>query len=154
MWCWAACAHMVLKQLGADPPPSQCEIASRRFGRNCCSEPAPCNLPHPMSGIKDLYTHLGVECRSIEGPLEEQALTEEVVKGQPVQIGYVYTSKVGHLVVVIGERYNKKKGVRYFRVADPREKGGRQLLLFGDVRTDSGKGEWKWTWTDMKRRAN
>jgi hypothetical protein len=152
LWCWAACAQMVLSQLGVVPVPKQCDIACKRFALDCCSTPSICNFAHPIAEIEALYLRLGVSCRSVQAPLEEETLMVEVFAERPVQIHYAYrTSTVGHVVVVIGERNRRRTGLKYLQVADPREKNGKQTLLFDDVRTDSGKGTWTSTWISMMR---
>lgn len=155
MWCWAACAQMVLAQMGVSPIPKQCEVAAKGFGEDCCAAPDPCNRPYPMHQIETLYQMLGVSSRGIHGPIQESALMEEVFQGRPVQIGYMYQNQVvGHVVVVIGEQTRRRNGQKYLRLADPREKNGKQTVLFADVQTDSGKGRWEWTWIRMERKAS
>lgn len=150
-WCWAACARMVCAHLQMFPVPRQCEIASKRFNSDCCTSPTPCNVALPMAEIEGFYALLGVSCRGIDGPIQEMRLMQEVFAERPVQVGYTYnTSSVGHVVVIIGEHNGRRNGIKYLRVADPKQ-DGRQSLMFEDIRSDSGRGSWAWTWIDMKR---
>jgi len=155
-WCWVACAQMVLKQLEMLPIPKQCEIAcrSKRFGdADCCGSTEACNSPCSMAHIEQVYCELGVTCTGLEKPIDESQLIKEIFAERPVQIGFTYANAtVGHVVLVIGEKTLKKTGQKWLHVADPREMNGKQTLPFDEVKTDSGKGTWIWTWLYMKRK--
>lgn len=157
MWCWAACAQMVLQCLGVAPALTQCEIAGKRFGVDCCASPGPCNHPCPTAEVENLYITLGVGCHCIEKPLDRERLLAEATAERPVQILYMYLNRtVGHYVLVVGE-YSSKSGRVYLRVADPHETRGKRSVLFEDfedVTTDKGRGTWAWTWFKMKRRSS
>lgn len=106
-----------------------------------------------MAQIEQVYRDLGVLCTGLDKPITEDQLMAEVLLGQPVQIGFTYSNAtVGHVVLVIDSKKRRKTGMMMLQVADPREKDGKQTLHFDDVKTDSQRGTWVWTWLYMKRR--
>ena len=143
-WCWAACAQMMLLHLRADVLLSQCQIASRRLGRDCCRDPEPCNKSCPWTEMTGFLASLGIDAVHRAGSMTEQELITEVLKGRPVQLGYEDPIRPpdGHVVLVVGD--SKIRGQKALQVADPYE--GQRTRLHKDLARDGYGRTWTLTW--------
>jgi hypothetical protein len=142
LWCWVACAQMVLRFFGVFH--KQCEIARRQLHKPCCSSSAPsyCDEDCNAEEVDQAFERAGLDSSRMNRPAPFADVFDEITRSSPRP---VVAGGGGHLVVVTGAR--KVNNIRYVRVHDP-------IYGPGDMRyTDleeaygpNDNGKWTHTW--------
>jgi hypothetical protein len=175
LWCWAACATMILHFLDKQAIKQECDLVNENRQRkgssfaDCCNhrDESPCSTT-TCASVVDVNTVLDTNGIKFNPDLEasahrtvENLRTELVVKGQPVQIGFEWAgSRPGklqaHVIVVRGYGVNERNEPFFFvndpfEEYDPPDAGPtfRTKVSFDSLRRAYGMGRWRWTWTDL-----
>jgi hypothetical protein len=120
LWCWAACASMILSQ-------DQCQIAQEVLGPStaCCNlgfippsvlegegfEPTPCDRTLPDAQISQMWKDRGVPAEPKGQRLSEPELLEALRNQRPVLVQQGSLKR--HVLLVVGRKLDK------FLIADP-----------------------------------
>ena len=152
MWCWAACARMVVRFFGA--PLEQCQIAGRKFDRVCCpsADSPECDVGCTVEEIDEAFGLAGLVARRIDRPASFEEVAEQVDGNprRPLVASVQWAGGGGHVVVVSGCRV--VDDIRYVTVNDPFYGPGD--IRYSDLRTRYGRndtGVWQHTWLDFSR---
>ena len=152
MWCWAACARMVLRFFGS--PLQQCEIAGLQLERRCCDPlvSPECNQGCSVEEIDQAFGFAGLAGQRVNGPLPFEDVVRQIngTPPRPLVAGVAWAGGGGHIVVISGCRV--VDNIRFLRVNDP-------FYGPGDIRysdlVDSygrnGTGVWRHTWLDLSK---
>ncbi len=135
-WCWAACCAMLL-HFFRKPPLSQCDMATRQFGGNCCAQPGSgtCNQP---CWPEDAYPDHGIEVDLTESSLAQAALDQEL-RTRPVEIYFEWKKGGSHVALVSGKHANGD-----YEVLDPKHGDGPRT--YDQIRKGYGLGAWTMTY--------
>lgn len=153
MWCWAACARMVLLFFGE--PLEQCQIVSRFVGRLCCgdsSSSSDCDIGLPVSEINQAFGLAGLAGRHLERTVSFEEVSGQIngTPESPIVAGVKWAGGGGHVVVISGCRI--VNGIRYLRVNDPFYGPGD--IRYSDLLDRYGRnntGKWLHTWLDFSK---
>lgn len=156
MWCWAACAEMVLRFFGTDR--DKCRIVGAKLGRKCCDEAAQsCDTGLSVEGIGEAFAAVGLAGKLFE-KLSFESIRRRIngdpaqgIPPRPVVAGIKWQGGGGHVVVISGWRKTSDT-LRYLKVNDP-------FYTSGDIRYDdladnygpNNNGKWLYTWADFRR---
>lgn len=102
LWCWVACALMILESQGIASPP-QCEFVNETFGTaSCCEDGSSptCNDACPPDRVESLLSSRDITLART-GPVAFQTIKEQVAAGRPVEV-YLSTVNGGHVMVIGG----------------------------------------------------
>jgi hypothetical protein len=141
-WCWAGCCQMVFRFFGLNDV-SQCQMASREFGGDCCAAPSSsaCNQPnYPES----TYYNYGFTCTPQQGAFTLGSLQAELNAGRPVEVYYSWYGGGAHVAIVRGYYDNGD-----LEVNDPAYGPGRRAYSF--VLGGYGLGTWTYTYSNLAR---
>ena len=136
-WCWAACTAMIAAFFNK-PTVKQCELANfLQQQTTCCDNPgsSACNQPCQNQNIMRVYGHIGIGGHAPDLPLFVDTLANEIIAGRPVEVGFLWDSGGGHVVLVYGYNF---EGV--FAVRDPWR--GTLSVTYPALQTAYGMGEW------------
>lgn len=152
MWCWVACAQMVLRFFGTFL--NQCEIAQRQLHKPCCNAftPAYCDEGCTAQEIDQAFTRIGLAGLRLDEPASFPDIHDEITseRPRPVVAGVTWAGGGGHLVVISGAR--RVNDIRYVRVHDPIYGPGD--IRYTDLRDFYGpndNGKWSHTWLNFER---
>jgi hypothetical protein len=140
-WCWAACCEMLLLFLHRTHL-SQCAMASRQFGADCCAQPsgAACNLG---CWPEDAYGAFGVNIDRRGYALAQADLDNELAAMRPVEICYLWRESQGRHVALITGKYPNGD----YEVHDPwYGKGPRD---FDTITSAYSLGEWELSYVNV-----
>jgi Papain-like cysteine protease AvrRpt2 len=151
MWCWAACAEMVLRFFGASL--DKCNVAGLQLNRDCCnSVSADCDMGLSVEEIDQAFANVHLAGRRFEREITFDDIRNQIsgTPPRPVVAGIRWAGGGGHLVVVSGWRI--ADSLRFVKVNDP-------FYTSGDIRYEdlvqhygpNDTGVWAHTWTDLKR---
>lgn len=155
-WCWAACAEMVLRFLGA--PLDKCTVAGRHLRRNDCCGPssAVCDTALSVDGIGEAFGGARL-VGNLYDALRFETLQKKIdgdpasgTPPHPVVAAIQWVNGGGHLVVISGWRISG--ALRYVKVNDPWYTSGD--IRYEDVLEKYGpndNGKWVFTWADFRR---
>jgi hypothetical protein len=117
LWCWAACAQMIMQFEGADPAKvAQCIQAKDRYEASCCDDPLPKGCDD--EGGWPNFQLYGFECKTNQGTaLSFQQIQEQIDNKMAVAFSWHFEGDGGHMMVVAG--YKVKNGKQYVLVLDP-----------------------------------
>ena len=150
LWCWAACAEMVLRYYDICHV-RQCDFANWLFKQtHCCAEPssAECNRGCFVHDVSSLYLQWNIRSKFIGGMVPFSVLQAEIDAGCPVEIGFLWKERgTGHVVLVSG--WHTDGTEEFVHVNDPNN--GFQFLTYAELQTAYGKGTWSFTWTGIRR---
>lgn len=136
-WCWAACGAMLIGYYGK-PPVTQCAMASRNFGRQCCAMPLEngCDRGEWPESVYHLY---GVTLSVDEHAIGDGEVVGELRAGRPVEVYYAWTGGGAHVAIVVGRLGNGDYLVHdSYYGSGPRTEDA--------VRTGYGLGAWSRTY--------
>jgi hypothetical protein len=150
LWCWAACAEMILRFMGV--PRNQCDIVSGLLRKNCCNDPVNvCDEGLDIEGVDQAFASVRLAGQSLEGELPFDDVVSQINgnPSRPVVAGIKWAGGGGHLVVISGWR--RSDALRYVKVNDP-------FYSSGDIRYEdlverygpNDTGRWMHTWTDFR----
>ena len=149
-WCWATCMQMVLRLFDPGDVTKQCGFANAAFGMSgCCTAPSSslCNQPLPIISISPEYQKYNYRSTYHGAAVEFASLQGELDNGCVVEIGLRWTQGGGHAVLIVG--YVVDDTGRHLVINDPWL--GRIVVLFEELLTAYGKGQWGWTWTGIRK---
>ena len=117
VWCWVACAKMVVESLGKQAPP-QCAMLQQVYGAPCCQQPGLCLRGGYIQEIQNLIATFGYTASNVShmgDGWQVLALLKET--GAPL-IGWVDKS---HFVVITGMRVGPSPSgpLGHVRLHDP-----------------------------------
>lgn len=148
-WCWAACAEMVARYLGAAAV-KQCELANVLHGQTkCCTSPASaaCNLPTDYPGVFKVYTHLGIKCIGHTWAVNGQVVLKELKAGRPVEVGYTWAGGTGgHVALITGVT-----PAGLLAIHDPWPDYGTGFATYQYVFSAYGMGRWTYSFGDFQK---
>ncbi|MBV9957403.1 MAG: C39 family peptidase [Acidobacteria bacterium] len=151
LWCWAACAEMVLRFFGVAR--DECTVAGDHLKRDCCNPFGPgCNVGLSVEGVDQAFATAGLAGNRFPSALSFDEIKEQISGAipRPIVAGIKWASGNGHLIVISGWR---EAGARRFvTVNDP-------FYNSGDIRYESlvsnygpnNTGRWENTWTEFRR---
>lgn len=148
-WCWAACADMVVHYYG-NTAARQCEFANWLFGQsNCCASPgsSACNRPCQINDVSRVFSRWGIRSNYSGGSVSFGTLRSEVDSSRPVEVGYAWNGGGGHVALVTG--WIVVSGGNALRVNDPAYGSGG--VYYNKLLTAYDMGQWRWTWTGIRR---
>lgn len=136
-WCWAACLEMLLGFYG-QALASQCQMASRKFGRSCCAAPLD---PVCDQGAwpETVYADFGIAVRRWEHPFSDADVASFVAARIPLEIYYAWAGMGAHVAVLAGRFANGD-----LLIHDPWYGTGRRS--YQAVVTAYGLGDWTKTY--------
>jgi ABC-type bacteriocin/lantibiotic exporter with double-glycine peptidase domain len=143
LWCWAACAAMVLAYYRN--PVRQCDIASFRFHQDACTASINFNEGIDATLFPSIYDHFGISISPPQGPVDSGTLAGEITDGRPVQVGLVDGGNNGHVVLVYG--FDSGSG---FFVHDPDAQKDTASIPFTTLQTGMRLGIWRATWINIQ----
>lgn len=148
LWCWAACAKMVLHSLGRPNIP-QCRIAKSLLGKNCCAATCGkscCNNDCTEDDVATVYQSFGVNADFHDGTISFSRLQEEISDNELlVEVAIDWPGdNGGHLLLVNG--WSRHNDVRWVNIKDPFY--GEGEIRFSDLVRYEG-GRWIFTWTGL-----
>ncbi len=150
LWCWAACAEMVLRYYDICHV-RQCDFANWLFKQtHCCTEPssAECNRGCFVHDVSSLYLQWNIRSTFIGGMVPFSVLQAEIDAGRPVEIGFLWKEQgIAHVVLISG--WHTDGTEEFVHVNDPNN--GFQFLTYAELQTAYGKGTWSFTWTGIRR---
>ena len=150
LWCWAACAEMVLRYYDICHV-RQCDFANWLFQQtHCCAEPssAECNRGCFVHDVSSLYLQWNIRSTFIGGMVPFSVLQAEIDAGRPVEIGFLWKEQgIAHVVLISG--WHTDGTEEFVHVNDPNN--GFQFLTYAELQTAYGKGTWSFTWTGIRR---
>ena len=149
LWCWAACARMVLRSL--DRNVRQCRIAQSLLEQDCCASscgPDCCNEGCSEDDVLTVYQSFDVEADFHDGQVTFTKLKKEISEERlPLHVAIDWPGdNGGHMIVVNG--WSREQSVRRVTVKDPLHSGEGEIM-FEDLRTYQG-GRWVFTWTGFR----
>lgn len=149
LWCWAACAKMVLHKLG-QPSVRQCRIASSFLGPGCCAASCGedcCNEACDATDVGPIYTNFGVEADFHEDTISFSKVRAEISEGDvPVEVAIKWPGdNGGHLILVYG--WSAHNNSRRVKVNDSIYGPGE--IRFSELSEYKG-GQWIATWTGFR----
>lgn len=152
--CWAACAAMLD---AAQPDPqgvSQCEIAARALGKDCCDGARPakrCDVPLDQVEITNVLNEYCPDAEAVLYPLEEDELQDELLsKQRAVQVRWKWSGAGAvdaHVVLVVAADFEPAKATIY-TVLDPKYFSAR-LMTYEQLRDAEGRGSWAESWIGL-----
>lgn len=147
LWCWAACAKMVLHSLGENV--RQCRIANSLLDNNCCAASCGktcCNNDCSEDDVATVYEAFGVNADFHDGMVSFSTLQEEISdNGSLVEVAIDWPGdNGGHLLVVNG--WSRYQNVRWVNVKDPIY--GEGEIRYSELIEYEG-GRWVFTWTGL-----
>lgn len=114
-WCWAAVAVSIDKYFNPGSPLTQCEIASRVIGHDCCNNGISCNDAETL--IQALRA-INRWKRTVNGPVPFQLVKQELDAGRPVCARIKWKDGYAHFVVLVGYEV-LSSGAVHVDIADP-----------------------------------
>jgi len=130
LWCWAACAEMVIDNLRVNI--SQCDEANKQFGTrtlNCCNSPTPgdCN----KVGWPEFDKYGFANDRTTDEALTWEEVTKQIDCGKtPFCITWHWDGGGGHMMVLGG--YKIENGDSLVKILDPWPPGSLQWMSYSD----------------------
>jgi hypothetical protein len=113
-WCWAAVSVSIEKYFEGENALSQCEMAHRVLGPNCCAAPVPCNT---AARLQIALGEIHKLRQTLTRTLSFEETKEEIGKGFPVGVRIGWFGGGGHFVVICG--YRDPAGAELLSIADP-----------------------------------
>ena len=114
-WCWAAVTDSVEQYFDSKSTLTQCEIANRMLGRDCCNDPDSCNLAFKL---QDVLRPLGRLADSMVGYPPFTDLKKELTANRPIAVRIGWFGGGAHFVVICGYKV-LPSGARILQIADP-----------------------------------
>lgn len=142
--CWAACCEMVLQYNHAGSF-QLCEIMSRVFNADCCTDPASYDT---AVWPNTAYSAFGFTCQAAGGAMSPQSVQAWIAALYPVQPYFVWNDNQGsHTALIVGQYADGR-----LEVYDPKWGTGPQSYQY--VLQGYGMGSWQDTWYDIVRGSN
>lgn len=107
-WCWAAVSASVGNFYGTGGW-TQCGVATAELGRNCCSQPGPCNVYGYLDS--SLRTTRSFN-RMLSSRIQLSEITNQISQGRPVGLRCAWYGGGAHFLTIYGISGN------YINVAD------------------------------------
>jgi hypothetical protein len=159
LWCWAACAEMVIEFVKPGTDARQCELVKLEMGTStdCCNSSAgsftaQCNSQGGFP--EESFGAHAIDHKSSETRLSWKRITRQIDDGKPLLYAFFWheTDMVGHMVVIHGYGQAQGKKVLYRRDPNPHPQVGTQTyLLFEDHYRKQIHNE---TWYDITKASN
>ena len=145
LWCWAACAEMILRFFNQDV--DKCEIASTMLERSCCNGfTSRCNQSWPVEDITDVVEEFGITAEFRDHTVRFSTIQDMISTEQTPLEAFISWGEDagGHVLLIDG--WSQRNQVRYVKIKDPWDGPGEVRLtdLKDDYTADSGK--WLSTW--------
>jgi hypothetical protein len=149
LWCWAACAKMVLHKLG-QPSVRQCRIVGAFLGEHCCAASCGddcCNEDCDATDVQPIFANFGVDADFHDDTISFSKVRAEISEGDaPVEVAIQWPGgNGGHLLIVYG--WSAHSNVRRVKLNDPLY--GQGEIRFSDLKEYKG-GHWFATWTGFR----
>jgi hypothetical protein len=140
-WCWAACCQMVFSLFGLTTV-EQCDMATTRFGTDCCTNPRSSTCDHgewpesvyPLYGFNNTKTLRSFTFAEVRG---------EIDAGRPVECYYDWTQGGAHVALI----YGYDAGTQDLEVHDPWF--GSSPRPYAYVLSAYGMGQWTMSYSDL-----
>lgn len=132
-WCWVAAAQAVLSVSHA-PAPSQCEIAAKTLGRDCCASPNSCDQTGSVASALRAY---GVDS-NFTATLDYESVVERVQAGKPAILVVTTSATSRHAIVAYGAYRHQEQD--YLQIFDPIF--GKEAFAKSDLLGDSTIQPW------------
>lgn len=152
LWCWAACAEMVLRFFGVAK--DKCSVAGVALHmNNCCPSSIACDQGLSVEGIDSAFGSVRLAGdRFVTLTFEEIRAQISGDPPRPVVAGIQWHEGGGHLVVISGWRISADGSIRYLKVNDP-------FYTSGDIRYEdfvdkygpNDNGRWVHTWANFRK---
>ena len=114
-WCWAAVAVSIDKYFNPRSSLTQCEIATRVIGKDCCKNGSSCNEAETLiRALQDIRRWK----RTINGFVTFQEVKQELDALRPVCARILWPDGYAHFVVLVGYEV-LHSGARHVDIADP-----------------------------------
>jgi len=136
-WCWAAVSVSVDHYFSPLSTTTQCYVAGKVTGLDCCGGVGDCDLPERLEDALQVVNINPV----IDPPLTFDAVRQQIDAGRPVcvRIGWPDQQR-GHFVVICGYR-ELTSCQQLLAIADPFYAGS--TIDFGEFNTNyQGGGQW------------
>lgn len=156
MWCWAACAEMVIEFLKPNVNAKQCELAQLQFAFDCCGTSndfeEECNTSGTFPFVPFRENGIHFE-RTSSTAANEQLVWREIKRqidaGQPILYAYRLNERSvsGHMVVIYG--YGRVRNKRVLCCIDPNAVATEPYMLFYDKYRAQAPNHWD-TWYELK----
>ena len=146
LWCWAACARMVLSGFGEDV--EQCEIVSFLLDPLDCCVPGThgCNHSCEEPDILNIYERFNINGRLVRKDVKFNTIRNAIDnEGQPVEICVEWDEGGAHVILIYG--WSKDGPIRFVKVHDPLYGSGE--IRFSDLLRYRSQGNWTRTWLDF-----
>jgi hypothetical protein len=151
MWCWAACAEMVLRFFGASL--DKCNVAGLQLKRDCCnSSSAECDKGLSVEEVDQAFGRARLAGRRFDREVSFDDIVKQIGGNppRPMVAGIRWERGGGHLVVISGWRIADSR--QFVKVNDP-------IYTSGDIQYEdlvqrygpNDSGKWEHTWTDLRR---
>jgi hypothetical protein len=114
-WCWASVSAGVHGYFSGQAGVTQCEVARRLLGKDCCNDPDSCDSPQRLEAALEA---IGTKVQVHPSRLDFEHLKLEIDAGRPVCARIGWFDGGGHFVVLYGYR-ESKDGDRQVLVSDP-----------------------------------
>jgi hypothetical protein len=144
-WCWAAVSVSIEKYFEGERALSQCEMAHRVLGVDCCASAISCNkAAHLQKALSEIHK---LRDDALPGSLSFTETKQEIENGMPIGVRIGWFGGGGHFVVIRG--YRESGGEELVSIADPWFVDSIQYFdVFSSNYLDLGK------WTDTFRIKN
>jgi hypothetical protein len=152
LWCWAACAEMVLRYYGEKV--DKCEVANWLLKRENCCVPnginRACNRECDEADVCRIYNNWRIHCSSpIDASVPFTTLQDELCANRPVQAGFGQAgAALGHLLLVTGWYISDSE--QWVVINDPLAYGTNNRR-YSQLLYDDYYGSWCATWTGLRR---
>lgn len=112
-WCWAATSTSVSIFYKPKSTWTQCLVAGKAWGSNCCKAPTPCNKPWYLDKALTITGNF----MSISGVMTFTTVRAQLVAGRVIGTRIGWSGGGGHFMVIYGCQV--KSGVNYLNIDDP-----------------------------------
>ena len=162
-WCWAANVDMVADFFG-NPKLKQCQIAGEQFDTDDCDQPGELAADGTTSNqgvnpedIENIWARNDVASTFRPNFVTFEVLKSEIDQGRPVQVGWLWETEGGHVVIIRG--YKEDANEQTLFINDPLEEyldededeNETVAIKYSDLLiADNQGGTWAFTWTDLK----
>lgn len=149
-WCWAGCCAMLVNFF-YEQEAQQCRMANQLFGQQACcssSNNFECDRACQLDDVSKIFSKFGIRAKFQKGPVAFAKIQAEIEAGRPVAVGIAWDEGGGHIVLIRGcFEVGREK---FLKINDPQD-GSVSFRSLADVRNACNRGEWKWSWTGIRK---
>lgn len=149
-WCWAGCCAMLVNFFH-EQEAQQCRMANQLFGQQACcslSNNFECDRACQLDDVSKIFSKFGIRAKFQKGPVAFEKIQAEIEAGRPVAVGIAWDEGGGHIVLIRGcFEVGREK---FLKINDPQD-ASVSFRSLTDVRNACKRGEWKWSWTGIRK---